>query len=149
MTHSKSKFKEQQQQEVEGADELSPLEYETGSDSSEEEKLGVDSSPEQKPPQSHQRVPPRRPSVDTSSLHPPSPSSHYWRRKDRSPMSPNTRSWYEFDLAVVVALVSPIGNWLTGGDHVKNLLLVVLLIFYLHQIIESAFLSFSLPYSLI
>ncbi|KAJ2935484.1 hypothetical protein H1R20_g1612, partial [Candolleomyces eurysporus] len=51
-------------------------------------------------------------------------------------MSPNTRSWYEFDLAVVVALVSPIGNWLTGGDHIKNLLLVVLLIFYLHQIIE-------------
>ncbi|KAJ2916387.1 hypothetical protein MD484_g4061, partial [Candolleomyces efflorescens] len=134
MTHSKGK---QQQQEVEVADELSPLEYETGSDSSEEEKLGVDSSPERKLPQSHQRVPPPRPRVETSSLHPPSHSSHYWRRKDRSPMTPNTRSWYEFDLAVVVALVSPVGNWLTGGDHIKNLLLVVLLIFYLHQIIEN------------
>ncbi|KAJ8468169.1 hypothetical protein ONZ45_g17346 [Pleurotus djamor] len=55
----------------------------------------------------------------------------------RSPMSPSSsRAWYEFDLAVVVALVSPIGSWLTGGDHVKNLLLVSLLIFYLHQIIE-------------
>ncbi|KAJ8481847.1 hypothetical protein ONZ45_g15163 [Pleurotus djamor] len=49
---------------------------------------------------------------------------------------------HEFDLAVVVALVSPIGSWLTGGDHVKNLLallLVSLLIFYLHQIIEGAY----------
>ncbi|KAJ3833883.1 hypothetical protein F5878DRAFT_728546 [Lentinula raphanica] len=46
------------------------------------------------------------------------------------------RSWYEFDLAVVAALVSPIGQWLTGGDHIKNLLLVMLLVFYLHQIIE-------------
>ncbi|KAJ3794538.1 hypothetical protein GGU11DRAFT_689615 [Lentinula aff. detonsa] len=46
------------------------------------------------------------------------------------------RSWYEFDLAVVAALVSPVGQWLTGGDHIKNLLLVMLLVFYLHQIIE-------------
>ena len=52
-------------------------------------------------------------------------------------VSPSSRSWYEFDLSVVVALVSPIGNWLTGGDHVKNLLLILLLVFYLHQIIES------------
>ncbi len=51
---------------------------------------------------------------------------------------PNSRAWYEFDLAVVVALVSPLGNWLTGMDHVKNLLLMVLLVFYLHQIIEGA-----------
>jgi hypothetical protein len=35
-----------------------------------------------------------------------------------------------------VALISPVGNWLTGGDHVKNLLLLLLLIYYLHQIIE-------------
>ncbi|KAJ3811587.1 hypothetical protein F5876DRAFT_88239 [Lentinula aff. lateritia] len=46
------------------------------------------------------------------------------------------RSWYEFDLAVVAALVSPVGQWLTGGDHIKNLLFVLLLVFYLHQIIE-------------
>ncbi|KAL0569870.1 hypothetical protein V5O48_012089 [Marasmius crinis-equi] len=49
---------------------------------------------------------------------------------------PRDRSWYEFDLTVVAALVSPIGNWLTGGDHVKNVILVLLLLFYLHQIIE-------------
>ncbi|OCH87188.1 hypothetical protein OBBRIDRAFT_760126 [Obba rivulosa] len=45
-------------------------------------------------------------------------------------------SWADLDLSVVVALVSPIGNWLTGGDHIRNLFIIVLLIFYLHQLIE-------------
>lgn len=46
-------------------------------------------------------------------------------------------SWSDLDLSVVVALVSPIGHWLTGGDHIKNLFLIVLLIFYLHQLIQG------------
>lgn len=46
-------------------------------------------------------------------------------------------SWADLDLSIIVALVSPIGNWLTGGDHIKNLFLIILLIFYLHQIVES------------
>lgn len=49
----------------------------------------------------------------------------------------NERAWYEFDLSVVLALLSPIANWLTGSDHVKNILLILLLVFYLHQIIEG------------
>ena len=69
------------------------------------------------------------------------------RRRSRDDSSPTTRSraWYEFDLAVVVALVSPVGNWLTGGDHIKHLLLIVLLILYLHQIIESTIAIFISP----
>ena len=79
------------------------------------------SKPQSKPPRirTDDEAAPRRPSL----LH--------------TPTSPTYRAWYEFDLAVVVALVSPIGNWLTGGDHIKNLLLVSLLIFYLHQIVEG------------
>lgn len=45
--------------------------------------------------------------------------------------------WADLDLSIIVALVSPIGNWLTGGDHIKNIILIILLIFYLHQIVES------------
>ncbi|KAH9919610.1 uncharacterized protein B0H18DRAFT_1027144 [Fomitopsis serialis] len=45
-------------------------------------------------------------------------------------------SWADLDLSIIVACVSPIGNWLTGGDHIKNLFLIILLIFYLHQLIE-------------
>ncbi|THG94557.1 hypothetical protein EW026_g6941 [Hermanssonia centrifuga] len=47
-----------------------------------------------------------------------------------------SKSWSDLDLSMVVALISPIGNWLTGSDHVKNLFLLLLLIFYLHQLIE-------------
>ncbi|KIM42083.1 hypothetical protein M413DRAFT_445243 [Hebeloma cylindrosporum] len=77
------------------------------------------------------RVKPKRPTIDTGNH-----GHHHHSPTKSSPASPTSRAWYEFDLAVVVALVSPIGNWLTGTDHVKNLLLIVLLIFYLHQIIE-------------
>ena len=49
----------------------------------------------------------------------------------------NIDSSLGYDLSIVVALVSPIGNWLTGGDHVKNVLLMLLLIFYLHQVVEG------------
>ncbi|KAJ8690846.1 hypothetical protein PTI98_012245 [Pleurotus ostreatus] len=81
-------------------------------------------------PKRHVRInsPPR---VDTQVPH-----RRPTRNDPPSPTSQNRRAWYEFDLAVVVALVSPIGSWLTGGDHVKNLLLVSLLIFYLHQVVE-------------
>ncbi|KAI0078442.1 hypothetical protein K474DRAFT_1594123 [Panus rudis PR-1116 ss-1] len=45
-------------------------------------------------------------------------------------------SWSDLDLSLVIALVSPIGNWLTGSDHIKNTFLIAFLIFYLHQLIE-------------
>lgn len=110
----------------------SPSDYGTGSDLSDHEQAG--------PPPENLGAPmpkdiPKRPHINTSHLPP------YKDHARPSPMSPNTRAWYEFDLAVVVALVSPIGNWLTGGDHVKNLLLIIFLIFYLHQIIEGAHIS--------
>lgn len=84
------------------------------------------------------RQKPKRPTLDTGDH-----GHHHHSSMKHSPMSPTSRAWYEFDLAVVVALVSPIGNWLTGTDHVKNILLIVLLIFYLHQIIESERLHYS------
>ncbi|KAL4070138.1 hypothetical protein V8B97DRAFT_2104441 [Scleroderma yunnanense] len=62
----------------------------------------------------------------------PSPSSNGRETREAN----SSRAWYEFDLSVMVALASPVGNWLTGGDHVKNLFLILLLIFYLHQLIE-------------
>jgi len=76
------------------------------------------------------RSPRQRPRIDTS---------HFERKGYARPsesLSPSSTRWYRFDLAVIAALVSPIGNWLTGGDHVKNILFIALLIFYLHQIIE-------------
>jgi hypothetical protein len=45
--------------------------------------------------------------------------------------------WYKPSWPVLIALASPVGNWLTGGDHLKDFLLLLLLVFYLHQLIES------------
>lgn len=56
--------------------------------------------------------------------------------RDLEDETSSNRAWYQFDLAVVAALVSPVGNLLTGGDLVKNLLYILLLLFYLHQLIE-------------
>lgn len=117
-------------------EETSPSSYESHSDSDVDSDAGDDTEGfEAAHDQEHRNAQPR-PNIDTQ-------LPAYKTSKHASPLSPTSRAWYEFDLAVVAALVSPIGNWLTGGDHIKNLLLVVLLIFYLHQIIESAFLSFS------
>ncbi|KAH7924991.1 hypothetical protein BV22DRAFT_465813 [Leucogyrophana mollusca] len=102
----------------------SPSQYESGSDSGEEttderaSASGTGNRPSDSSPSPRFREDAEGPAAESSDF----PS--------------NSKGWYEFDLSVVVALVSPIGNWLTGGDHVKNLLLILLLIFYLHQIIE-------------
>ncbi|KAJ7438073.1 hypothetical protein FB451DRAFT_1570485 [Mycena latifolia] len=44
--------------------------------------------------------------------------------------------WYKPSYPVLLALAPPVGNWLTGGDHLKDALLLLLLVFYLHQLIE-------------
>ncbi|KAJ7718033.1 hypothetical protein B0H14DRAFT_637068 [Mycena olivaceomarginata] len=38
--------------------------------------------------------------------------------------TPAPHPWYKPSVPVLLALAPPIGNWLTGGDHVKDLLLV-------------------------
>ncbi|KAF8963315.1 hypothetical protein BDZ97DRAFT_1919976 [Flammula alnicola] len=104
------------------------MDYESPSESSDEEHEHSSGAEEHPSAVEHPKL--RRPTIDTAEAY------RYKAPEDRSSMSPNARAWYEFDLAVVVALVSPIGNWLTGTDHIKNLFLIFLLIFYLHQIIE-------------
>lgn len=59
-------------------------------------------------------------------------------RSSSQPQSQSSRSWTDLNMSIVVALISPIGNWLTGSDHVKHLCLLLLLIYYLHQLIEGA-----------
>ena len=158
ITHRARRGKDGQGQEDQ--EEVSPeTEYESRTSSDEEDE--DDTPPEEvtstvtgttRPEKGKEKMSPspgrpQRPKLDTLGLGAATQlqSSPRMRYSSSSSMSPTSRAWYEFDLAVVVALVSPIGNWLTGGDHIKNLLLIVLLIFYLHQIIESTSLSSPLP----
>lgn len=61
-------------------------------------------------------------------------TSSVYRESDRSSSS---SGWLGLDLSIIVALVSPLGNLLTGGDHIKNVLLLLLLVYYLHQLVEG------------
>ncbi|KAJ7833010.1 hypothetical protein B0H14DRAFT_3142700 [Mycena olivaceomarginata] len=58
--------------------------------------------------------------------------------EEHYPDTPAPHPWYKPSVPVLLALAPPIGNWLTGGDHVKDLLLLLLVVFCLHQIVEAA-----------
>lgn len=73
-------------------------------------------------------------STDELGRRPPTLRSH---RKKKPEIEEPTSRWFGYDLSIIVALVSPIGNMLTGGDHVKNILLILLLIYYLYQLVEG------------
>lgn len=103
---------------------------------SSEDGSSRDSSPG---PSIRRRVPssPTLGSLHSRNVRHAPPHSYPDRHHDDPPAQVPQRSWYEFDLAVILAFVSPIGNLLTGGDHVKNLVFIIFLVYYLHQIIEG------------
>ncbi|KAF8494928.1 hypothetical protein F5888DRAFT_1616488 [Russula emetica] len=45
-------------------------------------------------------------------------------------------SWADLDISIIVAVIAPLVNWLTGSDQIKNLFLVLFLIVYLHQLVQ-------------
>ena len=53
----------------------------------------------------------------------------------------DSASWMEVDPSIALALAVPLGSWLTGGDHLKNLFLALLLVVYLHQLISGMWTS--------
>ncbi|KAF8259097.1 hypothetical protein EI94DRAFT_1752502 [Lactarius quietus] len=57
-------------------------------------------------------------------------------RKMHKKSSRRTSFWTELDLSVIIALIAPLVNWLTGSDHLKSLFLVLFLIIYLHQLVQ-------------
>ncbi|KAI9453907.1 hypothetical protein BJY52DRAFT_1123208 [Lactarius psammicola] len=57
-------------------------------------------------------------------------------RITRKKSSSGTSSGTDLDLSIIVALIEPLVNWLTGSDHIKGLFLVLFLIVYLHQLVQ-------------
>jgi hypothetical protein len=39
--------------------------------------------------------------------------------------------------SLLVAVIAPLVNWVTGSDQIKNLFLVLFLIVYLHQLVQG------------
>lgn len=50
---------------------------------------------------------------------------------------PRSSSWADLDLSIIVAVITPLVNWLTGSDQLKNLFLILFLIIYLHQLVQG------------
>lgn len=50
---------------------------------------------------------------------------------------PRSSSWTDSDLSIIVAVVTPLVNWLTGNDLLKNLFLILFSIVYLHQLVQG------------
>ena len=80
-----------------------------------------------------------RPSIshmNHSRSHSNHPSRRTQRHEDDVAHDSSAR-WFGYDLSIIVAMVSPVGNLLTGSDHIKNIFLLLLLIYYLHQLVEG------------
>ena len=43
----------------------------------------------------------------------------------------------DLDLSIIIAVIAPLVNWLTGSDQIKNLFLILFLIVYLHQLVQG------------
>ncbi len=54
-----------------------------------------------------------------------------------SKVPPRSSSWADLDISIIVAVIAPLVNWLTGSDQIKNLFLVLFLIVYLHQLVQG------------
>lgn len=50
---------------------------------------------------------------------------------------PRSSSWADLDISIIVAVIAPLVNWLTGSDQIKNLFLILFLIVYLHQLVQG------------
>lgn len=55
-------------------------------------------------------------------------------RHDRTTSSP----WKELDISVVISILTPLLSWAFGREYMKNVLVAVFLVYYLHQLIEGS-----------
>ncbi|KAF9791975.1 hypothetical protein BJ322DRAFT_996754 [Thelephora terrestris] len=51
---------------------------------------------------------------------------------DQAPSSP----WRDLDMSVVISILTPLLSWAFGREYMKNILVAIFLIYYLHQLIE-------------
>ena len=49
----------------------------------------------------------------------------------------SSSSLADLDLSIIIAVIAPLVNWLTGSDQLKNLFLILFLIVYLHQLVQG------------
>jgi hypothetical protein len=53
---------------------------------------------------------------------------------DRTVSSP----WKDLDVSVVISILTPLLTWAFGREYVKNVIVAIFLVYYLHQLIEGS-----------
>jgi hypothetical protein len=56
-------------------------------------------------------------------------------RYERTTSSPRK----ELDISVVISILTPLLSWAFGREYMKNVLVAILLVYYLHQLIEGSY----------
>ena len=47
--------------------------------------------------------------------------------------------WKDLDVSVVISILTPLLSWAFGTEYVKNVLVAIFLVYYLHQLIEGTY----------
>ena len=50
-----------------------------------------------------------------------------------------TSPWKDLDVSVVISILTPLLSWAFGTEYVKNVLVAIFLVYYLHQLIEGSY----------
>lgn len=47
--------------------------------------------------------------------------------------------WKDLDISVVISILTPLLSWAFGREYMKNVLVAIFLVYYLHQLIEGSY----------
>ena len=52
---------------------------------------------------------------------------------------PTPSPWKDLDISVVISILTPLLSWAFGREYMKNVLVAIFLVYYLHQLIEGSY----------
>jgi hypothetical protein len=61
------------------------------------------------------------------------------RPTDQHPDHTTSSPWKDLDISVVISILTPLLSWAFGREYMKNILVAIFLVYYLHQLIEGSY----------
>lgn len=60
------------------------------------------------------------------------------RPTSERPGQPTSSPWKDLDISVVLSILTPLLSWAFGREYMKNIIVAIFLVYYLHQLIEGS-----------
>ena len=60
------------------------------------------------------------------------------RPRDQVHDQATSSPWRDLDISVVLSILTPLLSWAFGREYMKNILVAIFLVYYLHQLIEGS-----------